>query len=83
MTTIEVTKEDIANGKVDYRCCPIALAGNRATGKKCTVGLAHIYVAVEHANPTHQKPLPQSAVKFREDFDAGKKVRPITFQIDL
>jgi hypothetical protein len=78
--TIEVTQEDIDNGK-RRRCrhCPVALALRRFTRSVWVADQSYLH------NLDLQKEIgtPNRVSFFIEEFDAGKPVKPFTFKIDL
>jgi len=76
---IKVTQECIDNGLPDEpRACPIALALNKQTGNKWSVGGwfatvgKRIYID-----------FPDEAIEFIHDFDMGDDVKPFTFKLPL
>jgi hypothetical protein len=77
--TINVTKEDIQNGKpIHISKCPVALAITRATGRTCEVDLDAIYV--DGLGLVYS---PTEVVKFVRAFDDGKNVDPLAFDLTL
>ncbi len=77
-TKIDVTEEDIRLGKRNNSCeCPIALAGTRAFGVACIVGLF-----IKPAGLNRMR-LPHEAVKFINEFDehGGLQLRPFSFEV--
>lgn len=79
---IQVTQEDITNGKKDHCIqCPIALAMIRTTGKIWEVyntccGRLENEFYIEHR-------LPQEAQVFIEAFDDGDDVSPFEFELEI
>jgi hypothetical protein len=74
---IEVTQSNIARGTQGDPCaCPIALAF-RDTGRLATVNTVDVIIDARIAM------LPDEAVRFIEDFDAGYPVAPFSFEIEL
>lgn len=81
--TIEVTEEDIREGKrCDCDECPVALAWSRAAGCQWDVG-------TKSAGPTdtgawaHRVPLPPVAATFVRMFDDDLYVKPFSFTVDI
>lgn len=85
MTTINVTQEDIERGKRESACeCPIALALERAFNAKSWVddeGFFFQRCPKEKLSPDY--PIPQSAIAFIAAFDAGEKVEPFEFEVEV
>jgi hypothetical protein len=85
MTTVSVTAEHIARGEPgDCGWCPIALAVADALP-----GLAYLSIRLQDIDlrPRPDEDLivigmPDEAVDFILDFDAGKPVKPFTFELD-
>lgn len=79
--TIQVTAEDISNGKPHRTSwCPVALAFRRATG-----GISSVSVNLKSARQfdSHHKgwDLPPEATNFIKRFDAGLPVEPFEFEV--
>ena len=77
MRTIKVTQKDIDTGSPDdCELCPIAIAAKRV------ITDAHIQVSsiVLYVNDD-RRTLPPEAQKFVRDFDNGKPVSPMEFEI--
>lgn len=81
-----VTAEDIKKGKrINEECCAIALATNRAL--KDVIGLpvsvTATYVAVTHPEEGYERStqLPMEAIQFVDNFDKGREVFPMEFEI--
>lgn len=81
MTTvvIDVTEEDIRNGKFSNFHCPIALAGTRALGRLCAVGLTTLWVYKTGQSGY----LPIEARDFVDAFDGHRNVQPFSFELTL
>jgi hypothetical protein len=81
---VEVTADDIANGKRGLPwCCPIARAIKRASGgSRVSIGtfngLAYDWGT---AHPAVFFDLPEVARCFISDFDSGRPVEPFSFEI--
>lgn len=76
---IEVTQEDIDRGVRDQPCaCALALATTRATGRNAAVGTTSIFFDLESGIS-----LPLLARNFVRDFDAGRSVRPFSFDLPI
>jgi hypothetical protein len=75
---INVTKKDIENGQMHFcTLCPIALAIRRARNSaKVFVGTGEVFIGDKE-----EIKLPAKARKFIRDFDAGREVKPIKFEI--
>lgn len=75
---IEVTEDDIATGSLFSWGCPIAKAisramqGEEALVRGTCVDLEYAYEPVS---------LPRAARKFVRDYDAGKPVKPFSFEL--
>ena len=80
--TIEVNKKDIKKGiKHQYNRCPIARAIRRtlSKAKKIAVGTDNIkFILKKHLYYINSPP---KAVKFMNNFDSGKQVKPISFRL--
>ena len=80
---IDVTYFDIQRGKrQNAKACPVALGIKRAINP-----LWHVYVIPNNVHFYHSisdenRLLPQEAVIFIADFDAGNIVAPFSFEID-
>jgi hypothetical protein len=86
--TVEVTADDIAKGTTwSNTRCPLALAIQRQTGAvAASVGGTNVYVSsLPAGEPEEETPelwqLPDSATLFIGDFDAGRLVKPSTFEL--
>lgn len=79
--TVNVTRDRIKQG-VRYSCdhCPIANAIREENGHESTVGYGR--VTVYGGKRATQYRMPAEAVTFAQDFDAGVRVRPITFEME-
>jgi len=77
---VRVTKKDIDHGKCDLTCCPVALALNRVTQKKWTV---LPLVASCYGYKQKVVRLPRDVITFISNFDAGNKVSPFTFELEI
>lgn len=93
--TIEVTSEDIWNGRRS-RCmsmsCPVAIAATRILSDY--IGSDHILTAHYDGiyvregvnawgNAAHQYQIPPEVSDFMQDFDTRKSVHPVTFTATL
>lgn len=79
--TIEVTQDDIDKGdEADCDKCPIALAINRATGKRWCVVWHRCWLDEDHSPSID---LPESAVDFIQDFDNDQSVKPFSFELAI
>lgn len=79
---VNVTESDIHNGIAgDGHRCPIALALNKATGRRFGVGM-HTYCEVDvHGKElTFEVQLPGIAKVFRNNFDRNRIVDPFSFE---
>lgn len=80
---VKVTDEDIQNGKSYDPCkCPIALALRRQTGLNAAVGngatlFTDDLITYESTN------WPEIADRFIINFDTGRPVTPIEFDLDF
>ncbi len=83
MMTITVTQEDIDGGsKGSPYCCPIAnackkLDKEKATAEKSGVSVGETTIRLGGLYTD----LPHDACQFIADFDAGKPVKPFTFEL--
>ena len=76
---IKVTAEDIKRGKrQDCWRDPVARAARRATSKSAWVGYFTMGLDGRKA-----RKLPKKVASFVSRFDAGKPVKPFSFEIDL
>jgi hypothetical protein len=86
---IEVTQDDIDEGERQSTCdCPIALALSRATGLEGGYGEMDIdadglYVNGKRTLRRASNRLPSIARDFIREFDAGREVSPIRFQLTV
>lgn len=79
---VDVTEEDIRNGKrCEGRECALALAIRR-TGLDAKVGWENIWIYRDNEEP-HPVSLNVDAFKFREDFDHCRPVSPFSFTLEL
>lgn len=80
MTTINVTQEDIERGKRNS-CfqCPLVYAISRALDCGVHVHRNCFFVRDELDDYS----LPQSAIDFIAAFDAGEKVEPFSFEVEV
>lgn len=77
---IEVTQEDINNGKQgNATACPIALAATRAFKVSVLVGYSLLIVGEVWRGRTYK--LSPAAYDFRRSFDVGEPVQPFTFEV--
>lgn len=79
--TIEVTQDDIDNGKPDrIDMCPIVLACRRAIpGRTSYVGECGDFITVYGGIGVIKYSLSKEAMKFINDFDYRNPVKPFTF----
>lgn len=85
---VEVTAEDIANGKRETACyCPIALALKRLGVKDPDVfGEREECVSVpcdDDEEPWDHYQLPDEAIDFVVKFDLGAEVAPFAFDLEV
>lgn len=93
--TITLRPCDIRRGKrSDYTQCPIALAGQRQIPSFSVQAFHHHLVIYRH-DPVESKvagfpcysrrqyDLPKAAVTFIKRFDAGKRVEPFSFDLEV
>lgn len=80
--TVDVTAEDIAEGSPNFcQFCPIARAIKRVVRGFVSVSVKTTLVFFgEAATPAD---LPKTAVDFIANFDAGAKVTPFSFELDI
>jgi hypothetical protein len=80
MIEVTVTKANIKQGEPDNRHdCPIALALNPLRSVTGSYSISVEYDTIEIGELSYKTP---KAVKvFLHRFDAGKKVKPFTFQL--
>ncbi len=76
---VRVTKADIETGRPkSAACCPVAIALQRATGKKsCRIHWDAFRVG------RFEDATPGAVQEFVSDFDAGRPVRPFSFTIKV
>lgn len=83
MTRIQVTAEDIANGtRGNCAFCPVARAVCRATGS-VDVSVTGLGVTIWCGEETASLAIPDAVGRFVDDFDCGKPVHPIEFDLDI
>lgn len=75
---IQVTQEDISNGKTNIYACPIALSLRREF-PSAKVGVA---ITLDGSWKDAIQ-APPEALKFMNDFDDGKSVKPFEFELDI
>lgn len=76
---IDVTKEDIEAGKPrEATSCPIALAATRAVGHQMYMGSSLL-----HSGDMQWFFVSPEVSGWIHDFDAGRDVEPISFEVDL
>lgn len=81
LKTINVTQEDINNGKPgEPSYCPIALAAQRVIPERVRVRTRIMNIGKYGETVVS---LPIVAVEFVEDFDAHCKVQPFSFEITV
>lgn len=82
---VDVTQEDIDNGKPKFSyCCAVALAVLREKPmKEVTVSTEYIEISDYGGFDTERYDLPAVARAFVEDFDEKLPVQPITFEAPL
>ncbi|HMJ06895.1 MAG TPA: hypothetical protein VK474_11615 [Chthoniobacterales bacterium] len=82
-TKITVTAEHIASGvRYNSRRCPLANAF-AAIGCNPLVGAGVVHFCDPDLSPLGRSGLPRTATLFRERFDEGVAVEPLTFEIDI
>lgn len=83
--TINVTEEDIKAG-VQGHCelCAVAMAIRRATGRDEIYTYGMFVRTEKSADSRHIiGELPAVAIHFISEFDSGKNVKPIQFEIEI
>ncbi len=83
---IDVTPEDIKLGKRgSSKCCPIALALNRASQNLTTrpIEVNQTYAVISHPDRDLAHTLPDEALYFIKNFDANDEVRPFSFYFEI
>lgn len=85
MTKIEVTQEDINNGKVgDCEYCPVALAMNRVTNKEWAIGnYSYCETRDGEINSDSLRTLPREVTLWIFQFDKDNKVEPFSFELPI
>ena len=79
---IKVTKRDVSGGDQDNTAsCPVALACRRAGLHSPSVSNSRIYFGKDNERVYLEFPL--KVVKFIEDYDSGKKVKPLEFNLSM
>lgn len=80
---INVTQSDIDNGvATEPSMCPLALAIKRAIpGSYVSVGSREVDIAVPGVHGIETYFMGKGLSKFTEDFDNGKQVLPIQFEL--
>ena len=84
--TVCVTKDDIQNGVAnDAEACPVGRALSRHNFSSVEVGAVEGEVSFYDQNRDEavERRLPPKAAKFIAAFDAGKKVKPFKFHINV
>jgi hypothetical protein len=77
-TAICVTPEHIKQGKRDACVgCPVELGVREVTGQRWLVGTTTMTLG------TRDVPLPKAVSSWIRNWDAGKRCRPITFEVEL
>lgn len=81
---IKVTDDDIRFGRrASASFCPVARAVNRIIKPPVTVTPDHITVYLDDEQKYLTIPNNERVSDFIRDFDAGKKVKPLNFYINL
>jgi hypothetical protein len=76
MIKVEVTQSDIDHGtRQSNTSCPIAIALERITGERWSVGQSHC----RSIRASHYEYLPYDAQQFVRRFDIGAPVAPFCF----
>jgi hypothetical protein len=84
---IRVTQRDIARGeRGDCLLCAITLSANRATGRRCRVDFTgwccrRLVLIIDGGAIAAS--LPPEARRWVKDYDAGRKVVPVAFAVQL
>jgi hypothetical protein len=83
---IRVTERDIDAGeRGECLRCPMTLAANRATGKFCWVDFKdrakrQLMLVIDGVGCV---PLPPEARRWVKNFDAGRRVKPLAFAVEI
>jgi hypothetical protein len=89
MTTVSVTHADIADGQLgDCELCPVALAVRRLLRPGVVVSvMANLLIMDEEVEGRRPRDayisLPNEAFDLIMDFDAGRRVAPLSFALDI
>lgn len=79
---VEVTAEDIAMGqRYSAEKCPVALAIERATGRRAIAGLTTIHWYPPGESWMCRQGLPREVARFIRAFDHGRPVSPFSFSL--
>lgn len=82
--TVRVTREDIRKGcRFGGSTCPIALAISRALSLPADVGPNNFQLCHEPLFGRTNHPLPLSAQRFIDRFDAELAVKPFSFKLRI
>lgn len=76
---VYINKQDIAEGnRLNSTSCPIARAATRKFGRATFVGMSHANQWEDrvYGKLDAQYSLDAAGLRFREDFDAGRPVKP-------
>ena len=83
IATIDVTQEDIAKGDArNPESCPVALAASRVCKQPMMAGSYRLH-SVMGATQYRTGAIPKSVQRWIEDFDEGRSVEPIKFEVML
>jgi len=79
---IEVTEEDIENGKIaNHDGCPIALAGKRTTGNYWSIVHPTVLEYINILQPINKYKMTRKMREFYLKFDSRKHVNPTKFRL--
>lgn len=81
LVTVEVTQKDIDNGKICCASCPISLALKRIFPNKPDIATMFTRFYLDIFSNTSYL-LPETAIDFRENFDAKNPVSPFSFTFE-
>lgn len=77
--TVQVSRNDILFGLYRENNCALALAFRRVVYAPFAVFVTRNYLFIN----AHQFVLPQKAQNFIDDYDAKKRVFPLSFQMEI
>jgi hypothetical protein len=82
MSAVTVTAEDIVRASGHVGTCPVSRALARATGAAAVVVLDDVARWLSQGELIERR-LPDAAQRFIAAYDAGWRVEPFTFELDL